>query len=349
MNFVNTSIIEEYRKSKPDFDRLSEIVKEKLKKIVKETGVLTMAVEQRVKEEKSLAGKLDRVEGKYQKLSDLTDILGARVICFFSDQVYILGKAVEKEFDIDYANSSDKSKLLDASSFGYLTLHYICSIKKEEGYGEELTSKKFEIQIRTNLQHTWAQIEHDLGYKNEFGVPTVVIRNFSRIAGMLELIDDEFVRTRDLMNNYTENVRQKIINNTADDVKIDMVSINEYVTKNTEMKKLNQRFLDINHAELDIVNAVPYIDQLAFFGIKTLGDLQKMMSEYADEAFELGKKPLEFSDIDILSSNIGLRYLCQAKLLKEYDENKAVDFFKISTGNEERAISQAKSLFKKKK
>ena len=28
------------------------------------------------------------------------------------------------------------------------------------------------------------------------------------------------------------------INNTADDVKIDMVSINEYVTKNTEMKKL---------------------------------------------------------------------------------------------------------------
>ncbi|MBQ0099374.1 MAG: (p)ppGpp synthetase [Firmicutes bacterium] len=307
-----------------------------------------MAVEQRVKEEKSLEGKLSRVEGKYQKLSDLTDILGARVICFFSDEVYKLGKAVEKEFVVDYANSADKSKLLDASSFGYLSLHYICSVKPEEGYPIEITNKKFEIQIRTNLQHTWAQIEHDLGYKSEFGVPTVVIRNFSRIAGMLELIDDEFCRTRDLMNNYTENVRQKIINNTADDVKIDMVSINEYVTKNTEMKKLIQRFLDINHAELDVVSAVPYIDQLAFFNIHTLGDLQNMMKQYGDLAFEIGKKPLEFSDIDILSSNIGLRCLCQAKLLNEYTEEQAVEFFKISTGNEKRAISQAKSLLKKR-
>ena len=76
--------------------------------------------------------------------------------------------------------------------------------------------------------------------------------------------------------------------------------------------------------------------------------LQNMMKEYADSAFEIGKKPLEFSDIDILSSNIGLRCLCQAKLLKEYSEEQAVDFFKISTGTEERAISQAKSLFKKK-
>ena len=41
----------------------------------------------RVKEEKSLAGKLERKGDSYNTLEDITDILGCRVVCFLSDEI----------------------------------------------------------------------------------------------------------------------------------------------------------------------------------------------------------------------------------------------------------------------
>ena len=64
----------------------------------------------------------------------------------------------------------------------------ICSLPKDKGYPEELTEYTFEIQFRTVLQHAWAEIEHDLGYKTEFGIPLDVRREFSRVAGLLEIV-----------------------------------------------------------------------------------------------------------------------------------------------------------------
>lgn len=347
MNLVNKMIIEEYRMQRNYFIKLKEIVDEKLNALARESHIETMPITSRVKEEKSLAGKLERAD-RYQSLDELTDIYGARVICFFQDDVEKLCKMIEETFAIDWENSVDKSKLLDIKQFGYLSVHYICSLKAEDGYPEELCSKRFEIQLRTNLQHTWAQIEHDLGYKNEFGVPRAVVRNFARISGMLELIDAEFVRTRDLMKEYTESVRQKIIDNCADDVHIDSVSLSEYIKRNKFMREFLERLADINGSEIDEVNPTPYIEQLEWFGITKLGGLQDMMKEYGELAFELAKKTLENTDLDILSSNVGLRYLCRAKLLKEYSEEKAVEFLHISICNMERAKKQASSLYRKK-
>lgn len=58
----------------------------------------------------------------------MTDILGARVICYFGDDVDKVGKLVEQSFVIDWENSSDKRALIKADTFGYLSLHYICSL-----------------------------------------------------------------------------------------------------------------------------------------------------------------------------------------------------------------------------
>ena len=197
MNLKNRIILEDYRKQRDAFVKLGDVVHNMLTDIVDEMGITVLGIEHRVKTEKSLAGKLERSGDWYSSFEDLTDILGARVICFFSDEIDKIGKKVEEAFVIDWENSSDKRALIKADTFGYLSLHYICSLPFGDRWPDEICGKKFEIQIRTTLQHTWAAINHDLGYKSEFGVPRSVAREFSRIAGLLEIADDEFVRKFD--------------------------------------------------------------------------------------------------------------------------------------------------------
>ena len=78
-------------------------------------------------------------------------------------------------------------------------------------------------------------IHHDISYKSDFGVPRVINRQFARLAGLLELADDEFVRARDNMLEYTENIRRRIITDDADDVVLNMISLNEYALHNQQM------------------------------------------------------------------------------------------------------------------
>ena len=245
MNIKDRMIIEEFRKERPNFVALGDVVHEKLTELVKDAGIEMLGIEHRVKTENSLAGKLARKGDKYLHLDDLTDILGARMICFFADDVDKIGKLVEEAFIIDWENSSDKRALLKADSFGYLSLHYICSLPADRGYPEELCGKRFE------MQHTWSAINHDLGYKSEFGVPRVMARELARIAGLLELADDEFVRVRDGMKAYTDDIRRKITENRADDVLIDLISLREFLERNTRMQAFTAELAAICGAELD--------------------------------------------------------------------------------------------------
>ena len=53
-------ILEDYRKQKEYFVKLGDVVHEMLANISKDLGLTILAVEHRVKAEKSLAGKLER-------------------------------------------------------------------------------------------------------------------------------------------------------------------------------------------------------------------------------------------------------------------------------------------------
>ena len=187
MNLKSKIIMEEYREQKANFVELGNVVSDLLRNIVKDNNIEVLAVEHRVKAEQSLAGKLELKGDKYTSLEDITDILGTRIICFFSDDVDKVADNIQKYFDIDWENSVDKRAQLRPDAFGYLSLHYICSLPNNGKYPKELCGKKFELQIRSILQHTWAAINHDLGYKSDFGIPKRITRDFSRIAGYIEV------------------------------------------------------------------------------------------------------------------------------------------------------------------
>lgn len=347
MNIKDRLIIEDYRKYKDDFIRLGDIVHEMLRKIADDAGILVMGIEHRVKGEQSLEGKLYKSGEWYQKFDDITDILGARVICYFGDEVDKFGKLVEQEFVIDWENSSDKRALIKADTFGYLSLHYICSLPQNKGYPAELCGRRFEIQIRTMLQHAWSAINHDLGYKSKFGVPREVTREFARLAGLMEIADDEFIRVRDAMNNYTETIHEKITNDSADDVQIELVSLNEYMQLNPKMQVFLNKIAEIDNSEINYISAENYVAQLKWLKLETIGDLQNALEKHGALALKLAEKTIKGFELDILVSNAALRFLCRAILLEEgYSEHQAAEFISLSVNKPERAVRQAKRLYK---
>lgn len=339
-------IMEEYKEQKADFTLLGDTVHTLLANQLKAANIVPLAIEHRVKEEKSLAGKLELKGDKYSTLADITDILGARIICFFSDEIDAIAKMVEATFDIDWENSVDKRAIIKPDAFGYLSLHYICSLPMDSDYPDNICGKKFEIQIRTTLQHTWAVINHDLGYKTDFGVPRMVTRNFSRIASILEIADEQFVKIRDDIEEYEADVREKIANDNADNLNIDNVSLNTYIKLSENMNSFMKELSELcDNAEISNISAEPYIEQLAFLGIKTLGDLSEMLKANKDTAIKLAKRMLENTDLDILSSNVGLRFLCRAELInKEYSFDDIVKFMSITLGDTPRAERQSKRV-----
>lgn len=300
-------LLSEFRERKPELESLAKAVSEKLKTTLSEKGIECNAIECRVKAEDSLAGKLIRKGEKYRQLSDITDLVGLRVVTFYTDDVDKVAALVSRLFYVDWDNSVDKRKLHELTSFGYNSLHYICRLK--EG------SMPFEIQIRTALQHVWSAIEHDIGYKGVVKLPPEYRRQFSRLAGMLELADDEFSRLRTTMTDYRRKVQSLVRSGRLDEVLLSDDSFESYLELRP-FDRLNQRIAAINQAELFPASLTSYLPLLESFGMKTLGDIDHFIADNSEQAYQLALMQLGVTDLDILSESIGMQNLCFAYVLK---------------------------------
>lgn len=301
------ALLEEFRNLQPQLLQLDKQVFELLRTTLSHQGIELNSIEHRVKTETSFAGKLERKGEKYRSLQDITDLVGLRIVTFYTDDVDKVAAIVSQLFDIDWSNSVDKRKLHELTSFGYNSLHYICRLK--EG------SMPFEIQIRTALQHTWSAIEHDIGYKGAVKLPPQFRRQFSRLAGMLELADDEFSRLRTTMTEYRRHVQALVKSGNLGEVALSTDSFRSYLELRP-LDRLNQRIAAVNQAELFPASLMPFLPVLEHFGMESLGEVQAMVDELSDTAYQLALSQLAVTDLDILSETVGLQNLCVVYALK---------------------------------
>jgi putative GTP pyrophosphokinase len=211
--------------------------------LLKSAEVSVHRVEHRVKSAESAGGKMARkiAEGETRSLDSFTDLLGLRVITYFQDEVEAVASVLEREFTVDANNSVDKSAALHPDQFGYISTHYVLKLSGSRVALPEylpFADIRFEVQIRSILQHAWAEIEHDLGYKAE-AVPRVVRRRFSRLAGVLELADDEFVGLRREVGRHQDNIRETI-GNGALGIEIDQDSLSAFVRQESRIGQLDR-------------------------------------------------------------------------------------------------------------
>jgi ppGpp synthetase/RelA/SpoT-type nucleotidyltranferase len=318
LDFHCSALLDQYRKNLDLYNKLSNVVNDKLREHIRLSGIELNAIEVRVKAEKSLVGKLERKGSKYQSINNITDIVGARIIAFYNEDVDRIASIAEKLFVIDWDNSVDKRKMHQVNSFGYNSLHYICRLSRDFYFDREhpeLNTIPFELQMRTALQHVWSAIQHDIGYKSDIEAPDEYHRNLSRLAGLLELADNEFSRIRTAIADYRRHASVLVKKGKLEEVMLDGDTFKSYLEL-SPFSKLNQKIAAITAAELNETSFMPYLAVLKSLGMHTLSDVEQLVKTYEDDAYQLALYQLGSTDIDILSSTIGLQNLCIVYILR---------------------------------
>lgn len=168
--------------------------------LLADAGVTYDRVVARVKDWSSLKAKAykKRPDGGWMypdPWSDIHDVVGVRVTVFHSTEIPVAIGALQQSFRVE--RSVDKTAETRISGgFGYGSHHLILTVDENSTDIEELADYQgtsFEVQVRTVLQHAWAEFEHDVRYKR--GIDVVdprVDRAFTLAAGLIELADQQF-------------------------------------------------------------------------------------------------------------------------------------------------------------
>ena len=275
-------ILQEYDSSKNILDTLDKTLLTLVNSLLEQKNIRVHQVQTRVKDRSSLEGKVLRKGKKYEALSDITDIVGVRIITYFDDEVDKIAAMVEEEFLVDHENSVDKRKI-DDDKFGYRSLHYVASLKKERIKLPEYAScgeQKFEFQIRTILQHSWAEIEHGLGYKGEFEIPSTAKRTFYRVAALLEQADIEFVKLKSTISKYEESLTNDIKAKPSQ-IEINKASLISFMSNNDNVIKFEDNLfvkeygLIIKEIDAETFAHDKLIERIKNLGIENIKQLEE--------------------------------------------------------------------------
>ena len=284
INQSHKEIVEGYSVSRGSYEDCLNYVENTVKNIIKSESINVHEIIGRVKTVESLKGKVKRKN--YSNLAEITDLCGIRIITYFSDDVDKIAELISQEFEVDLENTIDKRKSEDPTKFGYVSLHYVVGLREENTsptlYGR-FKNIKLEIQIRTVMQHAWAEIEHDLGYKSKEDIPDQYRRQFSRLAGLIELADDNFLQLKNNINNYEQEIREKLP--SKKELPIDSSTLMTYVTEDQNYIELLNTIktsdvdidFNINSSFLSTV-----VQRVKRFGLKTIGDIDELLDRYKD-------------------------------------------------------------------
>lgn len=348
LNMHSEMILNEYHEKLPVYEKMKTVILGLLRTCLDENHVIVSGLEARVKTEQSLAGKLELKGYKYHTLEDVTDVVGARIITFYSDEVDIISALAEKLFEIDWDNSVDKRKMLEIDRFGYLSLHYVCRIPEALYKDQEipqLNQIRFELQMRSTLQHVWANMYHDIGYKSDVEIPVEYQRNMTRLAGMLELADEQFSRIRKEINGYRRTVQSVVANGNLDEVPLNGDTFRSFL-KMRPFKRLADKIAAINQGEVYEDNLMPYYNVLLHMNMKTIGDIVKMCNEYSESAYQLALLQLAGTGLDIVTYSVAVQNLCIVLILKKgFGEAGLVRLFDALYGENDYHQQRAKRIY----
>lgn len=202
MTSARTRFLAGYALERPALVAAASRARLVVEEILKNEGMTASVFQGRAKSHSSVAEKLYRKHYRNPR-RDLTDLIGVRVVTFYAAEVPEVVEALKRRLTIDRKRSEDMRTTLGREEFGYVSHHLIARLQRAAAREEAnwvLRNRWFEVQVRSLLQHAWAEIDHQVVYKADSAFPDEALRGFAAAAGALELLDREFLRltsTRD--------------------------------------------------------------------------------------------------------------------------------------------------------
>jgi ppGpp synthetase/RelA/SpoT-type nucleotidyltranferase len=162
--------------------------------LLDDAGINYLSITARTKSVESFAAKAERaVDGRRlfrDPLVEITDQVGLRVITYLREDVDTVARLLTDEMRL----LDDRDMGLETARegrWGYASRHLLVGVEGEQ--------QPASIQVRTVLQHAWAEFEHDIRYKGSIPAEHApdLDRRFTLAAGLLELADREFTAIRE--------------------------------------------------------------------------------------------------------------------------------------------------------
>lgn len=260
-------ILNEYRGKICLYKRLIEEIIYILKPELERIKIIS--VPNRIKDEDKFLEKIKRKQS-CDPFQDIKDIAGIRIVCLYSIDLEKIEDLVNQKLHV--LTSEDKQEGLGVDRMGYASKHLIVKIPDDFSGSryDEIKNLNCEIQIRTGLQDSWANISHELDYKSEHDIPNKIKRNLLNVSALLEIAQQVFDNAYEQRNTYQRDLEENAKQDTEKllDEPINFDSLISYSTwKFMELPPsehiANLIIADINHEKYKIIKDIDNVVEQA--------------------------------------------------------------------------------------
>lgn len=248
--------------SKPALEAWGKHVVNSMLELALSAGVSTQMSSYRPKDINSAIGKIAR-KGYKNPAVEMTDLVGARVVVLLSKDLRALAQllADSEEWDIQLARDPELEVAQNPEKFDYQSLHYELRTKSDRLINGVNVPKGLccELQLRTLMQHAYAEVVHDSIYKSSWPAPVKARRYIASSAALIDTADHLFCETMEILAEENK-ARGELLERLSElyDAKIAPSKIKD--------QKLNMVILDEFGDDLADPNALPEISE--FLGRK---------------------------------------------------------------------------------
>jgi len=170
---------------------------------------VVVTINSRIKDFDSFYEKANKqVDGKLKYTSpfeQISDLVGIRIVVIAQRNVAEVRDAIRDALDA-FDEEDKAAELLKKGQLGYESYHFLCRLGNNRATLREyvgLCDQPFEIQVRTALQHAWAENEHRIQYKKSKNPE--LQKRFLRLAAAISSADEEFDRIYEINEQLQKN------------------------------------------------------------------------------------------------------------------------------------------------
>lgn len=192
MNLSTDNILAEYKTNHTLYNDFSYVMYNLLEDMLKKDRY-KYHINNRLKDLTSLSEKIKRKEisgVQYKHIEDIEDVVGIRIVFYTEADKKGFLKSMRKNF-------GESMKIEKAKGpYGYSSTHVIASLGQKRSNLVEykrFDGLKCEIQLTLILNHAWAEVEHDILYKEGTAVSQMDQQQYDGLKNRMKKIMSEYI------------------------------------------------------------------------------------------------------------------------------------------------------------